>query len=701
MNTKNLIKTNYQQILFVCIAFLAMVLVSYAYASNIVRKQTQVIGEANMDTTQTAVSVGLTEAELLFSNVAQTVESMLTSQRSNREILTALRNTNTYFNTSRSPLPDFMKIYGYIRGEFLDGSGWEPPADYVPTRRPWHIGAENSYGKIFFSEPYLDAETGGLCISFSQKLFDREGRPHGVLAIDLKLERIADYVNKQKFAGNGYGVLIDDKLNFIAHRNMALVGANITGAGGDYPHLARMFTEGRSVSAERFMDADNTDSIVFFRTVFNGWHIGVIIPRSSYYQPVYELAAVLGTMGLLLMSILSYMLVRTRVEKLRSEEENKSKSSFLARMSHEMRTPMNAIIGMTGIARGSDDPERVQYCLGKISDASNHLLGVINDVLDMSKIEAGKFDLSETDFPLAVMLRQVETVIHYKMEEKKQRFTVEVDENVPAALVADQQRLAQVIANLLSNANKFTPEEGGISLRIRRLPDPEDLCRLQVEVADTGIGITKEQQAKLFTSFEQADGSISRKFGGTGLGLAISKKIVELMGGTIWIESEPDKGSRFIFTFRAREGTAADAPGPRTHARAPAETGPFLAGKRILLAEDIAINREIVIALLEDTGIAIDCAENGRVACEMFAAAPNAYDMIFMDIHMPEMDGYEATRHIRAMDVPKAETVPIVAMTANVFREDIEKCFAVGMNDHVGKPLERDEALAAIKKYLG
>ena len=702
MNTKELIRTNYQQILFVLIAFLAMVLVSYVYVSRTVSNQMLLIGEASMDTTQTAVSAGLTETELLFANVMQTVENMLSNKEPNAEILAFLRSTNAYFNATRSPLPDFMKIYAYIRGEFLDGSGWVPPPGYRPESRPWHIGAENSNGKIFFSEPYTDAETGGLCISFSQKLFDRAGAAYGILAVDLKLTRIADYVHRQHIVGNGYGVLIDDKLNFITHRDEHLVGVNMSKAGGDYPKLAQMFADGKPISAMDFTDTDKTDSVIFFRTVFNGWHIGTIIPRASYYQPVYGLALALGSLGFVLMLALSYMLVRTRVEKMRSEEESLSKSNFLARMSHEMRTPMNAIIGMTEIAKASLDPAKKEYCLGRISEASDHLLGVINDVLDMSKIEAGKLELSETDFPLAALLRQVETVIRHKIEEQGQNFKITVGGSVPTALIADRQRLAQVLANLLSNANKFTPKGGRNNLRIERLPEKQkNGCILQIEVADSGIGISKEQQAKLFRPFEQADGSISRKYGGTGLGLAISQKIIELMGGKIRIESEPGQGARFIFTIRTGIGGAKQDAAPKTE---PALDGmrknSTFAGKRILLVEDVEINREIIITMLEGTGIEIDSAENGRAACDAFAAAPEKYDLIFMDIHMPEMNGYEATKHIRGTTFPRAASIPIIAMTANVFREDIEKCLAVGMNDHIGKPLNTDELMVKLEKYL-
>lgn len=701
MKAKDLIQANYQQILFVFIAFLAMVLVSYFYVGNIVQNQMRIIGDASMDTTQASVSAGLRETELLFANVVQGVDSMIVAQKSNADILTYLEKINKYFNAERSPLPDFMKVYGYIRNEFLDGSGWTPPVDYAPESRPWHIGAAGNNGKIFFSEPYRDAETRGICISFSQTILDQNGVSRGILALDLQLSRIAAYVHAQKLSGNGYGVLVDDKLQFIAHRDEGLIGKKMAAAGGDYTILARRLAAGESISAVRFQDADGADSIVFFRTVFNGWHIGVIIPRASYYEKVHTLGFVLGIMGFVLMAALSFLLVRTRVAKMRSEEESLSKSTFLARMSHEMRTPMNAVIGMTDIAKATSDPERKEYCLTRISEASTHLLGVINDVLDMSKIEAGKLELSETDFSIAAFLRQVETVVSFKIEEKKQQFCIQVAEDVPKALFADRQRLAQVVANLLSNANKFTPVGGDITLRVIRHSSEKKGCALLFEVEDTGIGVSPEQHDKIFSSFEQADGGISRKFGGTGLGLAISRKIIALMGGEIWIESELGKGARFIFTVLVEEGKVADvAEREESKSWNFDELGPIFSGKKLLLAEDVAINREILTSLLEGSGIHIDYAENGLEACAMFAAAPDKYSMIFMDIHMPKMNGLEAAKTIRGMELPQAEKIPIVAMTANVFKEDIEECRAYGMNGHVGKPLEMNEVLTTMATYM-
>ncbi|MDR0223068.1 MAG: response regulator [Oscillospiraceae bacterium] len=509
---------------------------------------------------------------------------------------------------------------------------------------------------------------------------------------------------------------------------------------------------------------------------------------------------------------------------------SKAKGEFLSNMSHEMRTPLNAIIGMTAIGKDSADIERKNYALKKVEDASAHLLGVINDVLDMSKIEANMLELSPVEFSFERMLQKVITVINFRVDEKLQRLKVNVDKFVPRFLIGDDQRLAQVIANLLSNAVKFTPESGEISLDAFLESEEDGVCVIRVEVMDTGIGISPEQQERLFLAFEQAENMTSRNFGGTGLGLAISKRITELMGGDIWVESELGKGAKFIFTVKMLRGekslNSLLSPGvdwdnlrvlavdDEEHVRAyfkdvfgvigvkcdvafngieaygmvdangdydiyfidwrmPGMDGIELtkkikarkgdkrsvvtmissaewalikneaisagvdkyllkplfsstiidcvneclgidgaqkvevfkkdvsggfSGKRVLLVEDIEINREIVLSLLENTGLEIDCAENGLEAVDLLKANPEKYDMVFMDVQMPKMDGLEATRLIRAG--PGSGGLPIVAMTANVFKHDIDECYAAGMNDYLSKPLDVDDVFEKLRKYL-
>ena len=400
-----------------------------------------------------------------------------------------------------------------------------------------------------------------------------------------------------------------------------------------------------------------------------------------------------------------------------AEQANQAKSEFLSRMSHEMRTPMNAIIGMTNIAKNSDESVRMEYYLDKIEDASKHLLGIINDVLDMSKIEAGKLELNLDRFDFERMLERVITVTNFRIDEKHLKFIIDVDPEIPRYVISDDQRFAQSITNLLSNAAKFTPEYGTIKLSIQILERLGRQIKLRVSVSDNGIGISEEQQSRLFNSFEQADGSISRKYGGTGLGLAITKKILELMGGEMYLTSELGKGSDFYFDISVGvdEFDASSVLGDSIAERIGAGTSDgtkselpdasnddagLFEDKCVLLAEDIDINREIILTLLEDTGLTIDCAENGTEALEMFSKSPERYDLLFMDIHMPEMDGYDATRRIRALGSAHATEVPIIAMTANVFREDVERCLAAGMNDHIGKPVDIDELFEKLRQYL-
>jgi Signal transduction histidine kinase len=408
-------------------------------------------------------------------------------------------------------------------------------------------------------------------------------------------------------------------------------------------------------------------------------------------------------------------LFHDQTEVIRAKEEaekaNLAKSEFLSNMSHEMRTPMNAIIGMSSIAKQASDITKKDYCLNKIVDASTHLLGVINDILDMSKIEASKFELSYTTFDFERMISRVINVVNFRVDEKKLHFSVFIDKSVPAYIVSDEQRLAQVITNLLSNAVKFTPDGGSISLSVQKTEEKDGLCGILLKVSDTGIGISEEAQKHLFQSFAQADSSIARKFGGTGLGLAISRRIVEMMGGDISLESIPGAGSTFSIIIRVQPGSRqtndslatcerGEATSPADSKRVADDTDCF-AGRKILLAEDIAVNREIALALLEYTGIQIECAENGVEAYRMVKESQEPYELVLMDIHMPEMDGYETTRRIRAEEkILGSRPIPIIALTANVFREDVEKCLNAGMNDHLSKPLDITEVIRKLKHYL-
>lgn len=379
--------------------------------------------------------------------------------------------------------------------------------------------------------------------------------------------------------------------------------------------------------------------------------------------------------------------MRERSEKMlvMAQAANQAKTDFLSNMSHEMRTPMNAIIGMVQIAELTDDPVKIRDSLDKIDHASQSLLELINNVLDMAKIEANKIELEIVPFSVGEVFDSIAKIFWVKTDEKQLKIGMSVDAAIPDKIWTDRFRYSQVVTNLVSNAVKFTPAGGEITMSARLLAETGTTVTIETVVKDTGIGITQEAAAKLFNSFEQADSSISRKYGGSGLGLSISKSLVELMGGAIRVESEEGWGSNFIFTVTAEKTGVAEDLAETAHAGRVYDFN----GRHILVAEDVEVNREIVAAFLDDTGIGIDFAENGAQAVEQFTANPTKYDLVFMDIQMPGMDGLTAARKIRSLErEQRLLPTPIVAMSANAFKEDVEASLGAGMNGHISKPLD-------------
>jgi PAS domain S-box-containing protein len=382
--------------------------------------------------------------------------------------------------------------------------------------------------------------------------------------------------------------------------------------------------------------------------------------------------------------------------KLHAEQYSRAKSNFLSRMSHEMRTPLNVITGMTDIAETADDSRR-KYCLDKIDESANRLLSMIDDILDMAKIDMGTFGLFEEECGFREILRSTVAEISPLAAEKKLAFSVEADENIPERLVTDKRRLRQVMTRLLSNAVKFTPENGAISLSAKRLEDVEGKCAIRIEVADTGIGISPEQQEHLWEAFEQADSGTTRTHGGAGVSLAIVKRFIEMMDGDIRVESECGKGSLFVCTIGV-DGQIPALSQPEDAIHYFEETHPDFSDRRILIVDDIEINREIIIALLEDSGATLDSASNGAEALNKFSES--VYDLVLMDLHMPVMDGFEAARRIRMSGLPGAEAVRIIAVTADTGGDVINRCFAAGMNGHTGKPITYEALMRTLTRHL-
>jgi PAS domain S-box-containing protein len=524
-----------------------------------------------------------------------------------------------------------------------------------------------------------------------------------ILSITERSPNIALYINEQ---GNiEYLNQAVSDISGQAKKELLLRGLELLFVGGDLERLREYLTgalHGRNASFEMNISAKNGGRREFFLSAFsanlyNGKRGAGILGRD-----ISELKQIQREL----------VLAKEQAERALEQEEyyNKAKSDFLSRISHEMRTPMNAIIGMADIARKSLEEAERERCLEKIQEASEHLLGVVNDMLDITGYDTGEFDWTVQPFSFHEAMRQITGNAGAKAAEKQQKFISYIDGGIPDAVKSDERRVKQILLNLLSNAVKFTPEFGSIGFSASTAELSANECRVRFEITDTGIGMDSETMRRLWEAFEQADSGAARRHGGIGLGLALTKRIIDMMKGSIHVESNPGKGSMFVCQLplglagssgtavNPDTGKAQDISGVSSRSPKPENGGTNFTGRRILVVDDVEINRDIVFALLERTGAALDGAQDGSEAVTMFNQ--NKYDMVLMDLHMPVMDGIEAARTIRASSQSWAKTTPIISISADTGKEIRARAAEAGINDFLDKPVDPSRLYTMITNWL-
>jgi signal transduction histidine kinase/ActR/RegA family two-component response regulator/HPt (histidine-containing phosphotransfer) domain-containing protein len=498
-----------------------------------------------LNSADATISSKMRESEITLRDAAAYMEEKL-DENTPMDILTEeLREYDIWLMNSDNGMRGFVSIYGYINDEMIVGSPWVLPEGYNPEAQGWYKGVEKHSDKIFWSSIQDYDRTDDSLITISTDLSGKDGVSYGVLAIDINVKYLTQELTELKLQKGGYGMLIDENINYITHPNKNYVGLNLSDISVPHRDISKSLKEGEdTISALKFTNYESKKMINYTRILPNGWYVSISTPVISYYKNLYVMRILISAIALILMLFPCYFIIRSTREKMNADVENKSKSSFLARMSHEIRTPMSSIIGMSELIGRKNISNEIREYISIINHSGNNLLDIINDILDFSKIESGQMDIETKPYSPASMFNDIINLIRVKLIDKDLRFTVRIDPNIPAQLIGDEIHLRQILINLLSNAVKYT-NEGFISLDVSYVHISASKIKLTISVSDSGIGIREEDLGKLFIEFSRIDFNRNQSVEGTGLGLTIAHNLCNAMGGDIKVESEFGRGSTF------------------------------------------------------------------------------------------------------------------------------------------------------------
>ncbi len=705
----SLIVRNLILYVFIILFFLSVILIYYSLLYSSTKENLMKSGEIMALKSTEKIREQLTVGYDNLTLSSYTLDNMIREKRSREEILDYIVNESA---SIRNIMSDSTKgLYTYINGEYLDSTDWVPDADYIPTERPWYTAARAASGRVVVVDPYRDAMSGSMVITLCKTLCDAKS----VVALDIYTNNIQ--VITEEIANQGSTdmvMLLDHNYNVITHSDRNEIGKSYNtddAVFGNY--LINVLRETKTNNFS--FKFEGKEYVVYALPIQHDWIcISVVDATHIYKQLLFPFIVTIITSLIATAILVGVMISSNRktvlAQKLSIQTEraiaaNEAKSAFLSNMSHEIRTPINAILGMNEvILRECDNKDILSYS-ENIKTSGNLLLGLINNVLDFSKIESGKAELVPVDYDISSVISDLVNMISFRASKKGLKLTLDFDKDIPRILNGDEIRIKQIIANLLTNAVKYT-EKGSVTFSIgyeKIVGDPDNIY-LFVSVKDSGIGIKKEDIEKLFSQFVRIEESRNRNIEGTGLGISITKSLLEMMGSSLKVDSVYGVGSHFYFSLKQRV-VSWDALGDY-HSTKDTHTGKqtplakkFVApNAKILVLDDNPMNLTVFCSLLKQSGIQIDTAENADNALEY--AAASKYDMLFFDHMIPLKDGIQALHELKAQpDNPNINT-PAICFTANAISGAREKYISEGFSDYISKPIDSKKLDEILLKYL-
>ncbi len=697
------------QMILVIVTFAIMGVFSFLFVSSIERGHLIRDAENALALSEHEITTILLEAENFFNGYAEALHDLVKDSASREEVVSFLANTSSGITENNDEylsglfgLRGFFHLWG---GMYISGSGRVLPEELVPQEFIWYKAAVEKDGETAVVGPYKDYLTGESVLAFSRFLFDDDGDPLGVVCVGLELKNIYKYAVDISPAESSYGLLLNDKLEILAHPGDDLIGMELRDTASGMAYLSDMLINGLNVYEYKVKNYRNEDVIVFVRTIKYGWRLGVVIPVNEYYRSVNDMAVFLGLLGGILAALLCFMLYRISQAKKKSDLRIQQKNNFLAAMSHEIRTPLNAILGITDIQMHGSTGTNAPYLNAnesfiKINNYGNLLLGIIDDILDLSNIEAGKLEVMPIKYEVASLINDVVQLTSLRYENSVPKFKVEINENIPSVLIGDELRIKQILNNLLSNAFKYT-EQGTVTLSINMELVSRGgvaLVMLVLQVSDTGQGMTSKQINKLFDEQTRINMAANRTTGGMGFGLTITRNLLSLMQGKIDIKSEVDKGTIVTVRIPQRTGGVGISGiigkefvenlrffklGDAVQIKKVQILYEYMPYGSVLIVDDVESNLYVAKGLMSPYGLKIETAVSGYEALDKIKDG-NTYDIVFMDHMMPKMDGIETVKKLREMGYSK----PIVALTANALAGHEEMFMKNGFDGFIAKPID-------------